>query len=43
MSRGQVALLALTLALGRCSYEAGVRKGSEDGWWQCMAEHGEVA
>ena len=42
MTRSHVALLLLALALGRCSYEAGLRKGAEDGWWQCMAEHGEV-
>ena len=43
MNRSHVALLILTLVLGRCSYEAGIRKGADDGWWQCMAEHGEVA
>ena len=25
------------------SYRVGQRHGADDGWWQCMAEHGEVA
>ena len=43
MTRSHWLLVAMALTLARCSYEAGLRKGSEDGWWQCMAEHGEVA
>lgn len=44
MTRSHVPLLILTLfAFGRCNYEAGARKGADEGWRACMAEHGEVA
>ena len=42
MTRSHIALLVLALSLGRCSYNAGHRKGVEDGWWSCAAEYGVV-
>ena len=35
--------LLLGAGLAAVGYRVGYLAGTDDGWWQCMAEHGEVA
>lgn len=35
--------LLLAALLASAAYRLGYAAGADDGWWSCMAEHGEVA
>ena len=43
--RASAVVVALLLAsvIACASYVVGYSQGADDGWWQCMSEHGEVA
>lgn len=43
MEHSWVWWILLGAGLATVGYRVGYLAGADDGWWSCMAEHGEVA